>query len=259
MTGFFVILGMKRFITAVFAIISVCSLAFAAETETFNYVVTYKWGLIQKDAGLVKITKKPHADGYELKMIASTKPWADKVYKVRDTLISITKKEKYKPLQYTYIAHEKNKYRKDDIKFSYAGDKVTGKSVKYKEDKNGKVSGSNHDLEGLGPTYDMLSVYFFLRELDYANMKAGDTVNATIFSGSKEENLTVRCEGKEMVQLRDKTEHEAWHISFKFTQKGGTKSSDDINCWITTDPSHIPLMIVGSLPIGQIRVHYTGS
>lgn len=250
---------MKRFFYAILLTFLVVFITEASENESFRYVVTYKWGLIQKDAGDVKITKKPAGNGYELQMIASTKPWADKVYKVRDTLTSVTRKEMYKPLNYTYIAHEKNKYRRDDITFSYIGDKVTGKSVKYKEDKNGKVTGSNHDLEGFGPTYDMLSVYFFLRELDYANMKAGDVVNATIFSGSKEENLMVRCEGKETVELRDKSKHEAWHIVFKFTQKGGKKSSDDINCWISTDPSHIPYLIIGSLPIGQVRVHYVGA
>ena len=232
--------------------------AFASATEKFNYVVTYKWGLIQKDAGDVQIIKKPSGNGYELKLIASTKPWADHVYKVRDTLISVTGPEKYRPLHYTYIAHEKNKYRKDDIKFTYSGNSVTGDSHKYKEDKNGNVRETASILEAKGPVYDMLSVYFFLRDIDYSNLKAGETVNATIFSGSKKEDLTVRCEGKEKIQLRDKSEHEAWHIVFKFTQEGGKKSSDDINCWISTEPSHTPLLIVGNLPIGQVRVHYVG-
>lgn len=228
------------------------------ESEDFRYVVTYKWGLIQKDAGDVLITKRPKGGGYELKMVARTKPWADRIYKVRDTMISVTSKERYMPQTYNYISHQKNKYRRDDIRFVYSGNKVTGHSVKYKEDKNGKVNRSAHELSGLGPTYDMLSVYFFLRDLDYGNMKAGDKVKATIFSGSKEENLEVRCEGKEKIQLRDKSEHEAWHIVFKFTQGGGTKSSDDINCWISATAPHTPLMIVGNLPIGQVRVHYVG-
>ena len=123
-------------------------------------------------------------------------------------------------------------------------------------EKKGEIKKSSHQLEGTVPTYDMLSVYFFLREIDYANLKPGEKINCTIFSGSKEENLEVRCEGKEMIELRDKTKHEAWHILFKFTQKGGKKSSDDINCWISTDSSHVPLLIIGNLPIGQVRVHY---
>ena len=227
-------------------------------SEKFRYVVTYKWGLIQKDAGDVVITKTPKGEGYELKLLAKTKPWADKIYKVRDTITSLTSKDRYQPQYYSYKAHEKNKYRHDEIKFTYNGKKVTGHIEKYKEDKNGKITKSVSELEGTVPTYDMLSIYFFLRELNYANMKKGETFNATVFSGSKEENLQVRCEGKETVKLRDGSEKEAWHIVFKFTQNGGKKSSDDISCWISTDSSHIPLMIVGNLPIGQIRVHYVG-
>lgn len=249
---------MKRFLFTAILAFFISLGALASTTEKFNYVVTYKWGLIQKDAGDVEITRKPSGDGYELKLVAKTKPWADRIYKVRDTLVSVTRKDLHKPLHYTYIAHEKNKYRKEDIYFSYSGNNVTGHSKKYKEDKNGNINESEAVLEAAGAVYDMLSVYFFVRDIDYSTLKAGDTVNATIFSGTKQEHLAVRCEGKETIELRDKSKHEAWHIVFKFTQGAGKKSSDDINCWISTDPSHIPLLIVGNLPIGQVRVHHVG-
>ena len=247
---------MKRFYIFVLATLFLAGITRATETEKLNYVVTYKWGLIQKDAGDVEITRRPKGEGYELKLLAKTKPCADTIYKVRDTLVSVTHKEKYKPLTYTYIAHEKNRYRRDEIKFHYTGSQVSGESVKYVENKKGEVSKTESRLEGPMPAYDMLSVYFFLRDIDYANLKAGQTVDATIFSGSKEEHLEVRCLGKETVELRDKSKHESWHIVFKFTQAGGKKSSDDINCWISTAPDHIPLLIVGNLPIGQVRVNY---
>lgn len=227
----------------------------ASTSETLKYVVSYKWGLIQKDAGDVTITKIPKGSGYELKLTAKSRPWADKIYKVRDTLISITKKDKFLPLQYTSIAHEKNKYKRDDITFTYSGSTVKGAAQRFREDKNGEVSESKKDLQGTSPVYDMLSIYFFIRDINFANMKKGDTVNATIFSGDKVEQLKVRCEGKETIKLKDKSEREAWHVLFNFTSGGGKKSSDDINCWISTDPSHVPLLIVGNLPIGQIRVN----
>lgn len=59
--------------------------------------------------------------------------------------------------------------------------------------------------------------------------------------------------------MRDKTEREAYHIKFNFTQDGGKKSSDDIDAWISTDSRHIPLYLVGKLPIGEIRVYLTAS
>lgn len=246
---------MKRLFVISILSILFCFSVLAIETEKLNYVVTYKWGLIQKDAGDVEITKRKHGDGYELKLIAATKPWADRIYKVRDTLISVTSKERYRPERYIYVAHEKNKYRRDEIKFSYSGNTVRGDSKKYKEDKNGNITETISQLEGTYPAYDMLSVYFFLRDINYAALKPDEKVHATIFSGSKEENLDVWCLGKEMVQLRDKSQEEAWHIVFKFTQGAGKKSSDDINCWVATAPPHNPLLIVGNLPIGQVRVH----
>ena len=119
---------MKKIFFILSAIILFATISFASENEKLNYVVTYKWGLIQKDAGDVEITKKPKGNGYELRLVAKTKPWADKIYKLRDTLVSVTEKEHYRPLHYTYIAHEKNKYRKDDISFTYLGNAVKGKS-----------------------------------------------------------------------------------------------------------------------------------
>lgn len=234
---------------------SVCSIM-AENTEKLNYVVTYKWGLIQKDAGEAEITTSPHSKGYQFKLTAKTKPWADRIYKVRDTLISVVDRHTLFPHQYTRIAHEKNRYSRDDISFDHSGEKVKGVAKKVRESKDGVINKSEKDLEGLSPTFDLLSVFFFLRKIDYENLKKGETITSTLFSGDQVEKLTVSCLGKEQVKLKDKSEHEAWHIVFKFTSKGGTKSSDDIDCWISTTPQHIPLLVIASLPIGHVRINY---
>lgn len=228
----------------------------AQTTEKLNYVVTYKWGLIQKDAGDAEITTAPHANGYQFKLTAKTKPWADHLYKVRDTLISVVDKQTLFPYHYTRIAHEKDRYSRDDISFNHSGEKVKGVAKKVRERKDGTINKTEKELEGLSPTFDLLSVFFFLRNIDYANLAKGEKITSTIFSGDQVEKLTVSCLGKEEVKLKDKSKHEAWHIVFKFTSKGGTKSSDDIDCWISTNPQHIPLLVIASLPIGHVRINY---
>ena len=70
------------------------------------------------------------------------------------------------------------------------------------------------------------------------------------------ENLTVTYVGEETIKLRDKSTHNSHHVTFKFTQDGKKKSSDDIHCWISTDNAHIPLMIKGSVSVGEVRVYY---
>lgn len=236
------------------------NLAYAAnfQNETLNYVISYKWGLIHKDAGEATLSLRNVGSEYRLTLTGKTKSWADNFYQVRDTLIGRVKKEGLKPLEYSKIAHEKGKYSRDDIKYIYSGKEVTGKATRVRQTKDGSLKVTEKDLSGSGPVFDMLSVFYYLRTINYSNLKAGETVECTIFSGTKVEKMTVKCVGEEEIKLRDKTRRHAYHIKFRFTTEGKKKSSDDIDTWISTDASHIPLLVVGSLPVGQVKCYYIG-
>ncbi|MDE7412878.1 MAG: DUF3108 domain-containing protein [Muribaculaceae bacterium] len=224
--------------------------------ENLHYVISYKWGLIHKDAGEAILSLRNKGADYKVSLTAKTKPWADKVYQVRDTLLGTIRKSDLKPLNYTKISHEDGKYGKDMIQYKYSGSGVTGVCTRYKKNKKGAVTTSSKTLSATGPVYDMLSVFYYLREIDYNNLSKGSVFKATVFSGSKSETITIKCLGKEKIKLKNKTEREAYHIKFNFTTAGKKKSSDDIDTWISTDPSHIPLYLVGSLPVGQVRAYY---
>ena len=224
--------------------------------ETLHYVISYKWGLIHKDAGEATLVLKNSGNHYSISLYGKTKPWADSFYQVRDTLLGKIRKEGFKPLSYSKIAHEKGKYGRDDITYSYSGKAVTGHAKRTRVGKDGKHNVTEKKLEGSGEVFDMLSVFYFLRKIDYSSLGSEKTVKATVFSGSKVESLSIRCVGKEVIKLRDKSKREAYHIKFKFTTEGKKKSSDDIDTWISTDAAHIPLLVVGSLPVGQVKCYY---
>ncbi len=229
------------------------------ENEKLHYVITYKWGLIHKDAGDATLSLRNNGTNYELMLAAKTKPWADRFYQVRDTLLGSVRIKDMKALSYSKIAHEKGKYGKDDITYSYSGNKVTGYCKRYKRNKDGAISESEKTLQATGPVYDMLSVFYYLRLINYNQLQKGHPIKATVFSGSKAETITIKSLGKEMIKLRDKTKREAYHIQFNFTTGGKKKSSDDIDTWISTDSQHIPLYLVGQLPVGQVRVYFIGN
>ena len=226
------------------------------QDESLNYVVSYKWGLIHKDAGEATLSLKNQGSNYVVTLTGKTKPWADKFYQVRDTLKGTIRKAGLRPLSYTRIAHEEGTYGHDEIKYSYNGDIVSGKATSTWINKKGNRKDKEKEFTASGPTYDMLSVFYFLRTINYSELTSGKTIEATLFSGSKVEKLTIRCVGEEKLKLRNKSEREAYHIKFNFTTEGKKKSSDDLDAWISTDPTHIPLQIVGSLPIGQVRCYY---
>ena len=234
-----------------------CAYATTFSDETLHYVITYKWGLIHKEAGTATLSLRSAGNDYKLTLTARTKPWADRVFQVRDTLTATVGKTDLRPHRYVKSAHEGGKFSRDEITFSYSGETVNGKAHRLRYDKKGERSESGISLKATGPTFDMLSVFYFLRTIDYNSLSKGNSVKANIFSGKQTESLTIRCVGKEKLQLRDKakTPAEAWHIKFRFTSHGGKKSSDDIDAWISADTRHIPLQIFGSLPIGQVRVY----
>lgn len=219
--------------------------------ETLKYVITYKWGLITKDSGDATLSLKNKGSKYYIQLSGKTKPWADKLFQVRDTLISVMDKATFRPISYTKLAHEGDKYAKDVIEYSYSGNAVTGKATKYR-DKKGKETKENLELSASGDTFDMLSVFYWIRSIDPASMADGKKITATLFSGSHEETVKIWKVGEGQVKMRDGTKRDAWHIKFTFTSKGGKKTSDDIDAWISKDEKRIPLEIKGSLPLGHV-------
>lgn len=226
--------------------------------ETLKYVVTYKWGLIHKDAGDAVFTLRKSGDHYNLRLVGTTRSWADKIYKVRDTLQSTIRVADLKPVNYIKKMHEGKRNDIDKINFNHNGGVTTGNVVLHRT-KKGVPTVSRKTLSASGPVYDFLSIFYYLRKLDYSQLNRYKSYTAITFSGSKKETVKIRSLGKDKIKMRDKTEREAYHIKINFTQNGGKKSSDDIDAWISTDSRHIPLYLVGKLPIGEIRVYLTAS
>lgn len=244
---------MKIYIALLSVIFS--NLGAAAETnfsdETLHYVITYKWGLITKDSGDATLSLRNRGPNYYIKLTGKTKPWADGMFQVRDTLISVMDKSRFRPLSYTKVAHEGGKYAKDIIEYSYSGNNVSGTAIKYRE-KKGKTRTENIEMSATGDTFDMLSVFYWIRTIDPATLPIGKKVTATLFSGTHEETVKIWKVGEKTIKMRDGSKREAWHIRFTFTSKGGKKTSDDIDAWLSKDSKRIPLEIKGSLPLGHV-------
>lgn len=247
---------MKRFALYILLVCaSFSAMAAGMSDETLHYVISYKWGLVHKDAGDATLTLRNRGNNYQLQLTAKTKPWADKIFMVRDTLQSSVAKSAFRPVSYSKISHEDGKYRRDDIRYSRSGNSVTADVNRTSRDKKGAVTKTTKKFTATGTAYDMLSVFYFIRTIDYAKLESTKTLQTSIFSGSKVERLTIHYIGKEKIKMRNNTTRNAIKISFQFTTDGKKKSSDNIEAWISDDTSHIPLQLIGKLPIGSVRVY----
>ena len=219
--------------------------------ETLNYQVVYHWGVIWKHAADASLTTTKTANGYSSRLTGKTRSWADKVYSVRDTL-KCTMNSDFTPIKYERLAHEGSYYAHDIVAFTNYGASTSAQCTRYRKNK----PAATITLNANGVAYDMLSVFFMLRNIDFTKMKNNNTYSTWIFSGKQKEILTVKYVGIEQLQLRDKSYHQAFHIKLKFTQDNGKKSSDDIDAYISTGAQRIPLMVVGKLPVGEIKCYY---
>ena len=219
--------------------------------ETLNYEIVYHWGMIWKHAGDATLSLRKTSSGYNAQLTGKTRSWADKVYPVRDTL-KCTMDANLRPLRYEKLTHEKDYYARDVVKFSYNFSHTSAHCTRYR--KSGTTS---IDLSAKAQAYDMLSVFYMLRNLDFNELSRNKNYTTIIFSGKEKEYLTINYQGIETIKMRDGSKRQAHRITFKFTQEGGKKSSDNLTAWMSTQDDRIPLLLVGKLPVGEVKCYYT--
>ena len=246
---------MKRLVTMALLLVAmvlpqqVCGKDFG--NETLNYEIVYHWGVIWKHAGDATLSiRKTKDGGYLSQLTGKTRSWADKVYPVRDTL-KCTMNSKLQPLLYEKLTHEKDYYARDVVKFSYNYSHTNAHCTRYR--KSGTTS---IDLSAKSQAYDMLSVFYMLRNLDYDELSRNKNYTTVIFSGKEKEYLTINYKGVETIKMRDGTKRKAHRIDFRFTQQGGKQSSDNLSAWMSVEADRIPLLLVGKLPVGEVKCYY---
>lgn len=226
--------------------------------EHLSYRVTYKWGLIHKQAGSAEFILKKNPHDYSAILTARTQPWADRIFQVRDTLSGSMRHSDMAPLRYVKATNEGGVYRNDVIDYTYNPDNtITAKCRRYKKAKNKPAERSDTVLTAPMPGTDMLSVYYLVRRLPFDTMKPGTVAYAKIFSGKKIEDLAVRYDGIETIKL-DGKKYECYKIGFSFSSERLKNSSAPMKAWISTESDRIPIKLVGELPIGKIQVLWNG-
>ena len=245
---------MKRFLTIVLLVVAIMLPQQVAardfSNETLHYEIVYHWGMIWKHAADATLSTRKTKDGYSAVLTGKTRSWADKVYPVRDTL-KCTMNNNMKPLRYEKVTHEKDYFARGVIKFSYNYSHTSAHCTRYR--KGGTTS---IDMSAKAQAYDMVSVFYMLRNLDYDELSRNKSYTTIIFSGKQKEYLTINYKGVENIKMRDGTQRKAHRIDFRFTQEGGKKSSDNLSAWMSTDDSRIPLLLVGKLPVGEVKCYY---
>lgn len=260
----------QRHILILFAALlmsAICSTSSAGEKlidrhldpETLDYKVMFKWGLINKQAGTATLSLTNDRRNYTAMLSAASEPWADRIFRVRDTLKGRMAYKDFTPLYYEKIAHEGAEHKHDVVRYDYSCPGQVHADCIRKVYKKGELKvDETRRLESKGPAVDMLTSFYYMRSLPFEDWKPGKVVTVDIFSGKRKELLSIIYHGIDSVDVGGK-EMKAYHVSFTFTSGNGKKTSDDMDAWIGLGKNRIPLRLEGKLPVGKVHCIFAGS
>lgn len=222
--------------------------------EVLKYDLHFKWGIISKKAGsaTLKTTDTTFAgkDAYKITMISQSEGAARNFFKMNDTISSVLSKDLI-PLAFYKDAHEDDKYTKEELFYKYLPNKqIKIRSIRYKEG----IFKFDETFNTQKCTYDVMSIVFYARTLNYASMKRGDKTTVDFITGKKKLKMTINHSGIENLKMGDGKKYKCIKLTLKISDDAFANEEDAMTVYITNDNNRMPIRIDSKLKIGNARV-----
>jgi len=217
--------------------------------EKLVYKGYYNWGIIWIQAGWVEFTldkSDKYPDAEKLVAVGGTLPSWDWFFTIRDTLISHYDARTFLPYEFSRKAHEGNYHKTFDYVFDYQDTLVFGdvhRIGKYKR----------RDTVPLLPgTFDMLSVAWMTRELDFEKYGKNDLIPIRILIDSKIYDLYVRYLGVDKTKIAGRR-RECYVFSPLLLEGDVFKGGENMKVWVSKDEYRLPLMVEAKILVGSVK------
>lgn len=217
--------------------------------EKLVYNGFYNWGFIWVKAGKVEFTSgssEKYPGAQRLKAVGYSLPSWDWVFTIRDTLESHYNPQNFMPYEFSRKAHEGSYHKTFDYKFNYKDSVVNGRLNRI-----GQYI--KNDTVKLEPdTYDMLSVAWKARELDFERFKKNDLIPIKILIDSKIYDLYIRYLGVEKVKIEGE-KIDSYVFSPLLVKGEVFKGGENMKIWVSKDEYRVPLMVEAKILVGSVK------
>jgi hypothetical protein len=163
-------------------------------------------------------------------------------FKVSDTYESYFDVAIPKPYFFKRDVNEGGYIIRRDTKFDYEKQLATVEDHKHKTVKTFEI----------GEVQDMISSFYFLRNIETDTLEQGEEVTLDIFFDSKTFPFKLRFLGTEVLKTKFgkiKT------LKFRPSVQAGRvfKENESVTIWVTADKNKIPIKLKASLAVGSLR------
>lgn len=215
-------------------------------STSLTYDVVYHWGLINKVAGHGYVNYHTYGNTYMASLQGSSIPWGGKIYTVNSSLRATFGPERDGVSTETVDAI-RGVYSKPDVGSN-------PHSAPYRTIYGaGTLDASSETMEAVTIMSDMLSIFYYARQLGFATMPAGRELEIPIVRDGVEQTLYITYKGVQSYSYGGYST-EAYAIEFRYTYNGAPDRFP-VTCLIGTD-SRIPVMFSADLLIGHVEMRY---
>lgn len=243
---------MRNFYVVLFAIlINICN----AYSQTLPYLkeptfkegekLTYKlkYGFISAATGVLSVKKSnlqfSSKDLFHLSAFGETASAFSVFYHVRNQYDSYIDGKTYQPLLYIEDIKENNYRRKEYATFDHVNHTVKGNKGTFKSP--------------TGQLFDLVSAYYFARNLDLSGLKSGDAFNITYFLNDEVATLKVYYIGTEKIKTSIGT-LDCIKLSPEIKPGRIFKKNSKLYLWVTNDGNRIPVRAQVEILIGSVTM-----
>ncbi|MDD2292731.1 MAG: DUF3108 domain-containing protein [Bacteroidales bacterium] len=242
--------------------------------EDMEIIIHYKWG-VKADIAAIQFTfreiqetgKEPY---FHLVATASTYPFWDSVFKVRDVYESKFSVKDLGPIYFHRDVNEGKYWAKNW--YSWSDDQMSLRTV---VDKKGRVRRDTTFNEGV-VIRDVVNLFYSVRTLDFEKLQAGEKVYFTVAIDRNVVDLMIRMVGKEQKNIQelgtfntvklavgvkarnlDHSKDEKSQFDFGAAVEDPKEMSvfygEKIYMWFSDDQNRLPLYFSAPVTIGSIN------
>jgi Protein of unknown function (DUF3108). len=220
--------------------------------EELTYDLYFKYGLIYTKAGnssLKTVSERYKGkDAYKMTLLAQSTGTVRKFFNLKDTLSCYMTKDLI-PLAFIKDAFEGSDYTQETATYTYVNDRV---DISTKRIRNGTLR-FDEKLTAESCIYDMMSVVFYARTLNYSDMKKGDAYNVVFLSGKDKVTMDIIYRGIETVEANDKNKYECIYLVLMINDNAFENKKEAMRVYLTNDENRMPVRLDSKLKIGSTR------
>lgn len=215
--------------------------------EQLVYNVFFKTGFFWFSIGEVSMETRELDEGLQLKVIAYTHPKWQKLYAFNSTFTSVLDSTSCYPSCYVRKSVEKGNTVFDSIQFL-----SELKAHEFVSNNDGELF--EYDLELTEAAYDMVSLFYRFRSLDFSAAAEKDFQQLRLLHNRREYDIGVSYMGKEEKKVKRLGKFQSHKLEIN-TIKGLHFDDEQVmSMWLADDDERTPMVVETDVKLGSIRI-----